>query len=178
MDPGGSSTREADNDKKHDEYVAGFRDISKREANHQERKKELRREAHKWIGAMIFKDFDGVKRRGIVIAYEVENGWFKISYKNYAEEEMNKDEVIQRLAFPDQLRPYFNNLPASSTTHRPRWIKKKLPSEMKANVARASNALIPAPKIRRSKRPRKAKQPSTYIPLAVRENKKDDYYWY
>lgn len=41
MDPGGSSTREADNDKKHDEYVAGFRDISKREANHVSNKIKL-----------------------------------------------------------------------------------------------------------------------------------------
>ncbi|KAM6558741.1 hypothetical protein CsatA_027980 [Cannabis sativa] len=161
-----------------------------------ERKKELRLEASKWIGVVIFKTIGHDTYKGKVVDYVVRNGWFKVMYDDDEKEEMSKIELLQLMSNPEEFIESANRLPPSLETHRPRRRKEKSDDDderrskkrergrggRRVNMATASNVPVrysePAEPATQQRRPRKPKQPSTYVPLALKESKKDDYYWY
>ncbi|KAF3436228.1 hypothetical protein FNV43_RR23320 [Rhamnella rubrinervis] len=104
-----------DDDKDHRgrEFALALRTMLK--ADSDRCKKEMRFEARKWMGAVLFKDLGGVRYMGRVVDYDVETGWFKVLYDDFEHEEMEKDELIHLLANPEQYRPYFHRLPARFT---------------------------------------------------------------
>ncbi|PON54400.1 hypothetical protein PanWU01x14_194790 [Parasponia andersonii] len=169
-------------DKEHDEYVASLRAVVNAESDH-ERKKELRHEARRWMGAVLFKTVGDVTHWGKVVDYEVESGWFKILYDDYEDEEMSKDELLRLLAEPEGLSQYADRLPASSEKRNPKRKKPETEKKKRKKPALAASATRAPTSTNhaaptRQRRPRRAKEPSTYVPLALRETKKDAYYWY
>ncbi|XP_048336195.2 uncharacterized protein LOC125424043 [Ziziphus jujuba] len=125
----------------------------------------MRCEARKWMGAVIFKELGSVRYMGRVADYDVETGWFKVMYDDYDYDYMEKNELIQLMASPEQLGPYFNNLPDSSKKKRkPR--RKKAPNEKKP-AARNTSSLG----AKRKTRSQTKKKTSSYIPPCNKREK-------
>nr|XP_023886739.1 uncharacterized protein LOC111998856 isoform X2 [Quercus suber] len=125
---------------------------------------------NRWIGATVTKVFDGVRYIGQVTSYEVETGWFKVVYEDNSYEEVAEEEIPQMLAPHDLIRSYYNR---AATGGRPRksYRRKKKPAQ--------ENKVPTPPRLMNSaKKAKTPKKVSTYVPLAIREKKKDSYYWY
>ncbi|XP_030947301.1 uncharacterized protein LOC115971488 [Quercus lobata] len=124
---------------------------------------------NRWIGAIITKVFDGVRYIGQVTSYEVETGCFKVVYEDNSYEEVAEEEIPQILAPPDLIRSYYNR--AAMGPRKSSYRRKKKPAQ--------ENKVPTPPRLTNSaKKAKTPKKVSTYVPLAIREKKKDSYYWY
>ncbi|KAJ0053731.1 hypothetical protein Pint_03218 [Pistacia integerrima] len=155
--------------------------------NHDNKNEEqVATQERRWIGTIVTKIFDGHTVMGEVIAYDEEIRKFKIVYEDDKREKVCEDELLSLAAPPQMVREYLDHVELNRSNEKKK--KKKGTSKATKTSSQTSSLKIRIPinsnqpKAKeevKGKRTRKAAQnPSTYIPLAIRENKRDAYIWY
>ncbi|KAJ0112819.1 hypothetical protein Patl1_03265 [Pistacia atlantica] len=152
--------------------------------NHDNKNEEqVATQERRWIGTIVTKIFDGHTVMGEVIAYDKEIRKFKIVYEDDKREKVCENELLSLAAPPQMVREHLDHVELNRNNEEK---KKKKKGTSKATKTSSLKIRIPInsnqPKAKeevKGKRTRKAAQnPSTYIPLAIRENKRDAYIWY
>ncbi|KAJ8749470.1 hypothetical protein K2173_025665 [Erythroxylum novogranatense] len=161
--------------------------------NKDEHDRRILDEAALEIGAIIMKNVNGVTIMGIVIDFDLEIDSYKVVYEDNQMEEIARRELHNYLAPPYLASDYLMELNESFNLARGQVSPADLArlEEAKAMMPPTPSPSLPTPPKKSSqpenneppvaKKPRAKRasvDPKTYVPLALRETKKDAYYWF
>ncbi|OMP08819.1 hypothetical protein COLO4_06090 [Corchorus olitorius] len=153
------------------------------QVNHEEHhdNQQMAVKAEKWMGVLVTKEFDGKSSMGKVMSYKEETKLFMIHYDNHVTEEVYFEELQQIVAPPVLVKDYLERFdPSENEEEKKKRLKRHMSDETVPVHPRYPSSLEPAaaaePKRRKYKKG--GSTSSNYVPLALREKKRDAYYYF